>query len=457
LNDDASGFLDLDEFPDGDAAERACEEGTGPALLFDTRGETVTASTDPDFLMDALKTPVAGFSNGSRQFALFYLAKPKGCVANADCDNGLECDPGLGFMLEEYFDERDITVFCADGTLGCLQNTMIDSSGMPVQNSGFCVDPTSSVATNDTGGRIASTAITLRMTVRDEANRSRFIGRDWLTTRFSNPAATTVDRFTPSDALDRDYRPADGVAPGKERVFVWGRPRFAGVGARSRDLALYFAYADMPQADGSNEFSWSPRYFTHVDPGTGAPRFSSNERDAAPLDLSGGSGDPHEEHDLVQQMSIRWIEPLDRWVMFYGGGASRLGPNDLRCPIIESLIGPLCDSEIVYGNGAVRMRTAKDPWGPWSPPVDVLVPGDPAAGPAPGSLYAPGGILHHPDCEGATCAPRTDYYPATEYGVLYAANIIDTWTEERAGAVDLYWNVSTWNPYGVSLVRTRLR
>jgi hypothetical protein len=41
--------------------------------------------------------------------------------------------------------------------------------------------------------------------------------------------------------------------------------------------------------------------------------------------------------------------------------------------------------------------------------------------------------------------------------VLYAAAIIEPWTETReAGAVDLYWAVSTWDPYQVVLMKSRL-
>jgi len=42
---------------------------------------------------------------------------------------------------------------------------------------------------------------------------------------------------------------------------------------------------------------------------------------------------------------------------------------------------------------------------------------------------------------------------------VYGPNIFDAFTEAREGgeAVDVYWNVSTWNPYQVVFLRTRLR
>jgi hypothetical protein len=50
-------------------------------------------------------------------------------------------------------------------------------------------------------------------------------------------------------------------------------------------------------------------------------------------------------------------------------------------------------------------------------------------------------------------------------GRLYAPNIIDDWTadvtpEERRAtgphSAEIYWNVSTWNPYQVMLVKSRI-
>jgi hypothetical protein len=44
---------------------------------------------------------------------------------------------------------------------------------------------------------------------------------------------------------------------------------------------------------------------------------------------------------------------------------------------------------------------------------------------------------------------------------LYGVNIIDPYTrvssaEGRGRAVDVFWNVSTWNPYAVVLVKTHI-
>lgn len=103
------------------------------------------------------------------------------------------------------------------------------------------------------------------------------------------------------------------------------------------------------------------------------------------------------------------------------------------------------------------MRSADNPWGPWSPPQDVLVGGDPARNP-PEQQFAPGGILHHPDCVQVGCADSTDWDGVNprEYGFLYGVNIIEQWTRPAGSGVDLIWNVSTWDPYRVVLLRTRI-
>ena len=42
-------------------------------------------------------------------------------------------------------------------------------------------------------------------------------------------------------------------------------------------------------------------------------------------------------------------------------------------------------------------------------------------------------------------------------GLVYGANLIDAYTgPDGEGAVELVWNVSTWNPYGVLFLRTRV-
>jgi hypothetical protein len=48
------------------------------------------------------------------------------------------------------------------------------------------------------------------------------------------------------------------------------------------------------------------------------------------------------------------------------------------------------------------------------------------------------------------------FYQEGEYGFLYSANIIEQWTRPAGRAVDIYWNASTWDPYRVILLKTRI-
>jgi hypothetical protein len=102
------------------------------------------------------------------------------------------------------------------------------------------------------------------------------------------------------------------------------------------------------------------------------------------------------------------------------------------------------------------MRTADQPWGPWSPPQVVIEGGDPNV--AGSGQYGPGGVLHHPGCKEESCAThsQTPYYSPDEYGFFYSVNIIEQWTRAVDGGVDIYWNASTWDPYRVVLLRTRI-
>jgi hypothetical protein len=131
-----------------------------------------------------------------------------------------------------------------------------------------------------------------------------------------------------------------------------------------------------------------------------------------------------------------------------------LEPSLPNCGVLELFTGPECKL-VEIGNGAIRMRSAEDPWGPWTPPQDLIAAGDPAV---PEGQYGPGGMLYHPQCSDPTCAPHTTRpeLAEVEYGWFYAANIIEQWTRPAGTGVDIIWNASTWDPYRVILLRTHI-
>jgi hypothetical protein len=302
-------------------------------------------------------------------------------------------------------------------------------------------------------GRVSGAGMKHIIAIRDTNDPSRYTNtKRWLTNKFMNVVTRTVNAFDPS-AATQDYRKANG-AGGKQRVFLWGRPHFVGVNAKGNTLGMYFAYVDMPSGP---QFSWDINYFAGLD-AKGAPRFTKNEREAAAVDLDADTPgvQPKESQDLVQQMSIVWIEQLKQWVMFYGGGVSKFPVPGFapRCGVLELFARTECEL-VQVGNGAVRMRTARNPWGPWSAPQDVFVGGRADERPLK-DQYAEGGILHHPACKGPRCQTRSEELPQGDYGWLYGANIIEEWTRPAGNGVDVMWIASTWNPYRVILLRTRI-
>jgi hypothetical protein len=454
LYDDGFGWVDLAEWRD----PAKISPTTLPLIkLGQNPGSTEMSAINPGQAMEQFKTPIGGFTNGHDQFGMFYTSKPRGCRADSDCGAALVCDTGLGYLGEKYDNEKGQTFACIDGSPGCVADTMT-AEGKPVAATGLCTDPTSSAWAKTDVGRISGVSVKNLVSLRSTTDlRDYGNAMEWMTNKFSNATPRTVRDFDPARGPGRakqDYRNADEGASANQRVFFWGRPGFIGVGAKGRPLALYFAYADMP---AGSPVKLNLHYFTGTD-AKGIPQFSSSEKDATAADLdSTRAGVQADEVDIVDQVSIAWVEPLKKWVMFYGGGMirtpSKLLPN---CGVLELFTRGEC-KDVVIGNGAIRMRTANDPWGPWTPPQDVLVGGDPDRKPLE-YQYAPGGILRHPDCTAANCAGATNWdgVDPREYGFLYAANIIEQWIKPAGNGVDIIWNVSTWDPYRVALVRTRI-
>ena len=454
--DDSFGSIDLSAWPD----PGRIRPGNLPLIkLGQNPGTDEMSAIDPGHAMEGFKTPVGGFSNGRDEYGIFYLGKPQGCSADQDCSNGLSCDQGLGYVGVPFSIDEGPTFGCVDGSSpACHPDTVITELGAAVANSGFCIDKGSSIWSPGDFGRVNAIGVKLLVGLRDK-QKPKLYGhtREWLTNRFLNVAVRTVNQFDPArggDFKQQDFRPASGAGK-DQRVFLWGRPAFIGVKKKGRTAGLYFAYVDMP---AGKDYQWKPHYYTGNNQ-DGLAQFSLEETKAVAIDLDSSreGNQPEEQHDIVDQVSIAWVERLQKWVMFYGGGFTRLPylPSLPICGILELFTGPDC-VHVQIGNGAFRMRTADNPWGPWSPPQDLIAGGDPKI---PGSgQYGPGGMLHHTACVGDDCAPHTSARDASknEYGFFYSANIIEQWTRPAGDGVEIIWNASTWDPYRVILLRTRI-
>lgn len=185
------------------------------------------------------------------------------------------------------------------------------------------------------------------------------------------------------------------------------------------------------------------RYFAGMGP-TGRPQWTDGEGLAEPLSQLGGPPvdsniAPANYHKCLGYFSVRYLEAARKWAMLYTCG------ND-----DEHHRPPRTDTRGVF------LRTATLPWGPWSPPKRIF---DPATG------YCQ--FMHLPD---GSCSSGTNPYeeekrmlknkslvvrePAGEYAPFLLPS---RYTKLGAdGQADLYYLLSTWNPYQVVLMKTRV-
>jgi len=74
--DDSFATLTMSEWPD----PTAITNDNMPVIkLGQNPGTSEASAMNPGHAMDLGKTPMAGFSNGTREFAIFNITKPQGC------------------------------------------------------------------------------------------------------------------------------------------------------------------------------------------------------------------------------------------------------------------------------------------------------------------------------------------------------------------------------------------
>lgn len=450
-HDDTQGSVSLDAFPDGAAVERYIAEhpagaglpawrAEGPPMTLVARDDKVLPIVpyrDGSALgMSLGRTPVAVWSDGKDGlFAILNRIQPLACAAEEPrCPKDFECDTELGGGLG----------VAREGVMPCVIGT--DPGCAPVSSGGFCQDRTSSVySALDADGRRQAVVYTEEIGNEDVTQPGHFFTSPFHTNKFINPSARTVADFDPTraDGVGNVYTAATGAGE-HEKLFVWGRPWFSG--ARGRDSRLYFMYLDVPRYSETGEFDLEPRYFTGVD--AGVPQFSAREIDAVPLDLSYAEGDPSTEVvDQVGELSVTWVEPLQKWIMLYGGDYARAA--------LLLMQGNGLNDVTKDPFGGVLVRFADQPWGPWSAP-EYILKAHTETDEIIALTNAPKGILARPDCTSVDCPPGEPGYSMSERGGFYGAHMIEPWTMEREEEVDVYWVVSTWNPYQVVLLKTSL-
>lgn len=506
VSDSARSVCGLIKEPPPDASDPTTPR---PIRLFPDSGDR---TDDKIIYTDFNRTPVAGFSDETHAFMMFVRNEPERCDTNADCDGSLICtkDPSYtGKPLGECNPPLALSVDPAPaicridaggkGDCGAHRTCVVPDRGVCRAKTPFVSESGASPPWYDHDARdamaqtlyVASAAWPDRP--EDYATGARFV-----TNKFINPVVRTVKHFDPADPSRNDYR------RGAETILMWGRPGFWG--RRGFVPLLFFAYEPLDGfIDSSNRIHFAPKYFAGYD-AAGKPKWSGDEADAVPVygadaAIAGDGGAGTEpEFDLVNQMTVSFVEPLNRWVMFYGGD---LPTWLLYDPATDTELTPVHAEPVP---GAIHMRYASHPWGRstrtaraeegWSAPEAVLT--RETAAPYLGcedqapmlAGCTPDHDPHRPlqlvlTLDDFTSITPSDYPAVTQScvdgtaqrnatyklsgdgsGHLYAPNIIESWTEDVSHAVketasgeravDLYFNVSTWNPYGVALMKAEL-
>ena len=456
--------------------------------------------------MGILRTPVAAWSDGTHTFAMFVRVEYSHCQTSAECPGGMTCtldaaysgkriggcQPKLSLSSDAApdlcRDDGDCTMpaLCADlphGTCVSAQPFSVQRDGQTISPPWYADDPRRGVAS----------VMYIASAFWPERPEDFATGFRFKTNKFMNVTASTVAHFDPQHPENNDYR------PGNETLLLWGRPAFtAGGGFQALPFLLYQPLAGM--IDERGNIAWNPRYFAGYD-AAGDPTWSSSEAEAQPLygveeNLVQADGRwtwnwTQPEFDYVNQMSVTWVPPLQQWLMLYGGETPATSDrNGNRPPPTYAQRSP----------GAIHLRAARHPFGRAranSPAAEAYSQARPILTRAAmkDQLACDDDAQHSMDCSrelqskpgnlldalssavsqaspadlleasakcvaGAALLDTKNSAGNDSAGRLYGAAIIDAWTEYLPGAdpgVEFYWNVSTWNPYQVRLVKTQLR
>ena len=446
--------------------------------------------------MGFLRTPVAAFASQSAVYGIFHRSQPLPCDDRGRCQGTFQCSTdlpkaNLGICkLPESAPSGGAGNFCrtdADCMLGSCEPA---SEGLCLTSMPFKVRTAHGTYTpswyrdNPLRGLVKVLQIGRMVGPRPG---DFLVEAEFPTNRFVNATARTVAHFDPAHPEKNDYR------VGHHTLLLWGRPTFAG--ERGTQSLPFLLYQPLPKAGEPLHFN--PHFFAGLD-ADGIPTWSEDEEDAQPIyggqpRIVGTEDKPRfdwaaPEFDHVNQMSLAFIPQAQRWIMLYGGDM----PDFMLYDEHGDRLAPTYSQPTT---GAIHLRHGRHPWGgkaardAWSAPLPVLTRQDAAhylACPDGGDEELPGCLLHG-DPHGpftllgtllghATALTPGAFFnvaaqcmvgdatmdilhsmSGNQVGRLYGVNIITPWTTAAAGRVDLYWNVSTWNPYQVILVRTQLR
>ncbi len=198
--------------------------------------------------------------------------------------------------------------------------------------------------------------------------------------------------------------PTAGLPPGGPYILIWGTGTY-------RKSDAYLSIVPAAQFESGQ----GTRYFTGLD-AAGAPGWSEKESDAQAIVKNGTMGD----------VSVTWCKDLGLWLMTY----------DSRPP----------------APAGIEFSFSRTPWGPWSEPQTIFnAVRDRAAGT----------FIHNPNLRPSDglAGPvigkgRAD--PEAVHGGAYAPYVVERWTKLQGSELSIYYVLSTWNPYVVVLMKSKL-
>jgi hypothetical protein len=201
-----------------------------------------------------------------------------------------------------------------------------------------------------------------------------------------------------------------GLPDGGPFVLIWGTGQY-------RHSDAYLSIVPASQFENGQ----GTLYYAGMD-SNATPRWQPHESAATPIVTNGTLGD----------VSVIWCPDLKLWLMTY----------DSRAPATAGIL----------------FSYSATPWGPWSVPQLLFnARSDGALG---RFIHDPG--LAPDDGLAGPVIGKGQNNPAQVHGGAYAPYMIERWTRVRPrsaedGQLDIYYVLSTWNPYVVVLMTSRLR
>jgi hypothetical protein len=497
----AAASCDLLDYP----FERADDASSWPRVrLFPSPAEHSDGA-----VMDTsmLRTPAAVFSDAQHLFAIFSRGDPAYCARDAECPADMQCSAQpraqgqikLGTCTNALQLAPDSPPsYCRDAAdCGAGSRCEPAAHGVCMATRPFRLHTNEGTVVpswyHDDPRRGIARTLYIAAALWPERPSDYAVLARYSTNRFQNVAVRSVAYFDAEHPERNDYR------PGYHTLLVWGRTSFAEfAGAQALPFLFYIPLAEV--LANPEVARWQPRYFAgygdHAE-----PTWSQRESDAQPIygteaRILQADGEKiawrEPEFDYVEWSGVSFVAPLKRWLMLYGGDLPTLF-------VLDPHTGkPRAPVHLQFAAGAIHMRSAPHPWGElragseqgWSSPEPILTRQNvaPYLGCGPhGDEIMPGCVQSGEEdtplaplsaAAGARPGELADKCPVGELdrqmqdaasgalgGRLYAPNIIDDWTQDvtpRARAergphsAEIYWNVSTWSPYQVILVKSRI-